>query len=385
VSDTLKTLEIAGHSAHLVGGCVRDLLRGAEPHDYDIATSATPDAIAAIFPHTAPTGTRYGTVTVLTDGGGIEVTTFRVDGEYAFGSRRPENVAFASSIADDLSRRDFTVNAVALNLRGEITDPFGGRADIEARILRAVGDPRARFREDALRMLRLLRFSATLGFDIEPNTRAAAVECASLCRTLSRERVRDEVLKILSSSAPATIAECVGIGLLEPTVATVELPRETLRRLTILPPRLRIAAFAAICAQSNDELSPSGLLRELRLPNSVIRESGRGAFAAIEGFEPTSFGVKSLCAVQGYGAAECACAASDVLYETATLQLLREAIASAEPYMIPMLAVTGDDLVVRGMVGVDIGKALRRLLYHVLRHPEDNTRETLLRLLGFVD
>ena len=181
VREALLRLNEAGFEAWLVGGCVRDRLMGAEPHDYDITTSATPAETAAVFAgeRIIETGLRHGTVTVLLSGEPLEITTFRTEAAYS-DHRRPDAVRFTRSLREDLARRDFTVNAIAMDADGRLCDPFGGRADLEKKILRAVGDPEARFREDALRILRCARFSSVLGFAIEPATAAAMVRCREL-------------------------------------------------------------------------------------------------------------------------------------------------------------------------------------------------------------
>ena len=172
VQAVLKTLESAGHEAWCVGGCVRDALLGRSPGDWDVAASAQPEeTLAAFGPRGLPTGLKHGTVTVKTPEGPVEVTTYRIDGVYR-DHRRPESVAFTRSLDEDLARRDFTINAMARNLRGELRDPFGGREDLRRGILRCVGDPDRRFQEDALRILRGLRFAAALGLEIEPGTAA---------------------------------------------------------------------------------------------------------------------------------------------------------------------------------------------------------------------
>ena len=162
----LKTLEDAGFAACFVGGCVRDTLLGRPVHDWDVTTSALPEEIMALFPRCIPTGIKHGTVTVLLNGESFEVTTFRRDGAYHDG-RHPDGVVFVPNLTEDLARRDFTINAMAMHLDGSITDCFDGKADLKRGIIRCVGDPERRFREDALRMLRALRFSAQLGFQIE--------------------------------------------------------------------------------------------------------------------------------------------------------------------------------------------------------------------------
>ena len=198
VREALLRLNEAGFEAWLVGGCVRDRLMGLAPHDYDITTSATPEETEAVFAgeRIVETGLRHGTVTVLLSGEPLEITTFRTEAAYSY-HRRPDAVRFTRSLREDLARRDFTVNAVAMDARGALCDPFGGQADLENRLLRAVGDPEARFREDALRILRCARFSSVLGFAIEPATAAAMVRCRTLLAYVSAERIYTELTKLL--------------------------------------------------------------------------------------------------------------------------------------------------------------------------------------------
>lgn len=193
----LDKLTEKGYEAYLVGGCVRDGLRGVEPCDYDITTNALPSEIKEVFSDfkTIPTGEKHGTVTVVSEGENIEVTTYRVDGEYK-DSRRPESVLFTKSIAEDLARRDFTMNAIAYN--EEIVDPFGGRADIDRKLIKTVGNPDERFLEDALRILRALRFSATIGFEIDSETKKSIHKNAHLIKNISSERIYAEFAKILT-------------------------------------------------------------------------------------------------------------------------------------------------------------------------------------------
>ena len=198
VYEALLRLNEAGYEAWLVGGCVRDRLMGAEPHDYDITTSASPEETEAVFAgeRVIETGLRHGTVTVLLHGEPIEITTFRTEAAYS-DHRRPDSVSFTRSLRKDLARRDFTVNAIAMDAEGNLCDPYGGKTDLEERILRAVGDAEARFREDALRILRCLRFSSVLGFSIEPETSAAMIRCRNLLDYVSAERTYAELTKLL--------------------------------------------------------------------------------------------------------------------------------------------------------------------------------------------
>lgn len=200
VSRILSTLQTNGYSAHLVGGSVRDYLLSRTQMDFDIATSAKPEMIQHLFSKTIPTGIKHGTVTVIEDGMHCEVTTYRIDGEYD--GRRPDSVDFSDSIEVDLARRDFTINAIAFN-GASFIDPYGGMRDLEARLIRTVGSPDHRFREDGLRMMRAIRFSVQLQFDIEATTKRAIINNAHLISRISNERIRDELDKILVSDQPS--------------------------------------------------------------------------------------------------------------------------------------------------------------------------------------
>ena len=202
----IRTLEDAGYEAYVVGGCVRDSLLGREPQDWDITTSARPDQVKALFPKTIDTGIKHGTVTVRSNGRDYEVTTFRVDGDYA-DHRHPDAVTFTGRLSDDLERRDFTINAMAYNERDGIVDLFGGTEDLENGVIRAVGDPRKRFEEDALRMMRAVRFSAQLDFIVEEETRAGIKELAPTLAAVSAERIREELEKLLLSDHPEKLME----------------------------------------------------------------------------------------------------------------------------------------------------------------------------------
>jgi len=215
VRRVLLQLARAGHQACLVGGCVRDLLLGRPPTDWDVATDARPEQVQALFPRTRPTGIAHGTVTVLAGRRPVEVTTFRTEGAYS-DRRRPDWVDFTDRLDLDLARRDFTINALALDHRGRLHDPFGGAADLIAGVVRAVGDPAARFDEDALRMLRAVRFAAQLEFRIEPATLAAIRGHAALLDHVSAERIRDEFNKLLLAPRPVPALEILReTGLLE--------------------------------------------------------------------------------------------------------------------------------------------------------------------------
>ena len=208
----LDTIHKAGFEAYVVGGCVRDAIMGREPNDWDITTSAQPRQVKALFARTIDTGLQHGTVTVLQGREGFEVTTYRIDGKYEDG-RHPSEVVFTRSLKEDLQRRDFTINAMAYNHTEGVVDLFGGLEDLEKGLIRAVGDPRARFSEDALRIMRAVRFAAVFGFAIETETRAAMEELAPNLDRISLERINTELTKLLTSPHPELLRTAYEAGL----------------------------------------------------------------------------------------------------------------------------------------------------------------------------
>jgi tRNA nucleotidyltransferase (CCA-adding enzyme) len=284
----------AGLQCHLVGGAVRDLVMGRPLTDLDIATEATPDRVAAIFRRVIPTGIRHGTVTVLYKGTRFEVTTFRTESGYSDG-RRPDAVTFSSSILEDLSRRDFTMNAMAWDLAdGTLRDPYGGRADIAARLIRAIGDPEERFREDGLRPLRACRFAAQLGFRVEEATAAAVPRTLAVVAGVSAERVRDELTKILLSPTPSA-----GLDLMRATgLLAVVLP-ELAEGVGVVQGDLHCHDVFTHCLRSCDA-APAGSL-ELRLAallHDVGKPRARGEGA---GGRPTFHGHETIsCELAGH-------------------------------------------------------------------------------------
>ena len=212
VSKIINILESNGHEAYAVGGCVRDCILGKNPHDWDITTSALPEQVKALFDKTFDTGIEHGTVTVLIHGVGYEVTTYRVDGKYEDG-RHPKEVTFTVSLEEDLKRRDFTINAMAYNETRGLVDLFGGVDDLKEGVIKAVGNPTERFTEDALRMLRALRFSAQLGFEIELDTYQAICQLAPTLDRISAERIQVEMVKLVTSDHPGRLREVYNTGL----------------------------------------------------------------------------------------------------------------------------------------------------------------------------
>ncbi len=237
----LDALHGAGHAAYAVGGCVRDSLLGLDPHDWDLCTSARPEQVMALFGEEKciPTGLQHGTVTVKQGGRLYETTTFRTEGAYSDG-RHPDAVCFVPDVREDLARRDFTINAMAYSAEEGLIDPFGGRDDLAAHLVRAVGEPERRFEEDALRILRLYRFAARFGFAIDPATGAAARALGPHLDCVSAERIQEELLKLLAAPRPGSY--------LEPAVLAVILPE--------LEPEKQPEQFAELC-RTIDRIEPT--------------------------------------------------------------------------------------------------------------------------------
>lgn len=226
VNMIIKTIQAAGFEAYAVGGCVRDSILRRIPDDWDITTSANPQEIKKIFKRTIDTGIQHGTVTVMMDKEGFEVTTYRIDGEYE-DSRHPKEVTFTSNLREDLRRRDFTINAMAYNEEVGLIDIFGGISDIEKKIIRCVGDAKERFTEDALRMMRAVRFSAQLGYSIEEGTKEAIKELAPNLKNISAERIQVELVKLVVSNNPDYLKVAYETGITAQVLPEFDLCMET--------------------------------------------------------------------------------------------------------------------------------------------------------------
>jgi tRNA nucleotidyltransferase (CCA-adding enzyme) len=379
VLEIARTLESAGHEAWCVGGALRDALLGHPHADYDFATSATPAEVMRLFRWTAPVGEKYGTVGVLDQRRVLhEVTTFRrdvtTDGRHAV-------VAYGVSLDDDLARRDFTINAIAYHpLRHEWRDPFGGRADLERGLLRAVGDPAQRFREDYLRVLRGIRFAARFGFTIEPGTWAAAVEAAPGLGRLSAERVRDEWFKGLRTarSVPELVHLWRDVGAAErwiPELAGVTAERLARAGTVSLERRDPVLLSALLL----DDAAP--VLRRLRASNAEVE---RAAAIARGPAEPAAGDVRAVRRwLSSVGAA------ADDLLELYAIRAgspaaWTEPVAAVRDRRDPLtrgdLAISGRDLQALGASGRRIGELLGALLDRVLDDPALNTPDALLAL-----
>lgn len=427
-AEVLSGLESAGFEAWCVGGCVRDSLLGREPEDWDVTTNALPEETLSLFGSQAlPTGLRHGTVTVKTAGGPVEVTTYRVDGIYR-DHRHPESVTFTRSLDEDLARRDFTVNAMAVNLRGEFRDPFGGRQDLEDGELRCVGDPDRRFQEDALRILRGMRFAAVLGFDEDYETDCAIDRNAALLRDIAPERIQVELTKLLCGkyAKEALDNHPLVIGAFWPEVLPMlhfdqrnihhcyDVWEHSTVALANTPPvpELRLAAFlhdtgkpASFTLDENgvghfyghakvSVTLADGLLRRLKYPNAfrerVVRlvewhdrdipRTDRGLRRALR-----ALGEEELRLLLDLKRADNLAQASAYRGRQAEIQLaediLDRLLEEDACFSLKNLAVNGNDLMALGLQGPAVGQALNRLLDLVIDGSLPNERDALLTAL----
>lgn len=375
-SDTeyiIETLQKNGYEAFAVGGCVRDMLNGDTPHDFDITTSAEPETVMSLFEKTVPTGIKHGTVTVIINGVPNEVTTYRTDGEYR-DHRRPDSVIFVKSLREDLARRDFTVNAMAYNQKDGLKDFFGGREDIENRILRAVGEPGRRFYEDALRIMRLFRFSSVLGFDIEENTLKAALEYAPTLKSVSAERIYSELLKTLCGKNPAALKPLTDIGGLG------FLGVNTSPDYGILP-LLGSADTKLFAFLFSGGAEVSTALDFLKVPNKTKKAAQDMLTLLNMPFPKTKPEIKEMLYLTSPSSAE-----NYFDYRSAygkdcaaARDMLTEIIKNGEPYRIADLKIGGRDLKKCGISGRAIGETLEKLRRSVLKNPELNTRSELIK------
>ncbi|MDD2362969.1 MAG: hypothetical protein PHH84_08470, partial [Oscillospiraceae bacterium] len=268
VMNIIETIESAGYEAWAVGGCVRDSLLGLDPKDYDIATSCPFAVISTLFPRTVKTGEAYGTITVLTPSIPVEVTVFRLESDY-IDARHPKKVLPAHDIETDLSRRDFTINAMAWHPKRGLCDPFGGKADLKRRMIRAVGDPDIRFKEDALRILRCLRFASELDFDIESNTQESVQNLAPTLKSISAERISAELRRLLAGVRPQLCALAIKYGgLADYGLEHIKQPQLLCR----IPnsATLRLAGLLWLCMDDRSASKIQSILRTMRMDNLTI-------------------------------------------------------------------------------------------------------------------
>ena len=376
----LDRFNSAGYEAFVVGGPVRDILRGVVPHDYDITTSARPEEIKALFSdiRTVDTGIQHGTVTLVIDGSPYEVTTYRIDGEY-LDSRHPVGVEFCNNLSLDLMRRDFTMNAIAYNPRVGIVDTTGGKDDIDARLIRCVGDAHVRFSEDALRILRALRFSATLGFGIERKTRGAIFELAESALLVSRERIFAELKKLISGKwAKDVLSEYISvISLFVPEWRMLGAPLTIDFQDADFTVRL-VSLFAGAGASAKDF---ADRMRALRADGLTVRR-GEAVLSSLGKYQlGTRRGLISLLLELGKRDAELLCRVAVAVgaADSSCISELSEIISST-PLTLSEIKASGEDISSLGFSGKRIGEVLSALLRAVAYGEVENDRDSLTEL-----
>lgn len=386
-AELLDTLHRAGYAAYVVGGCVRDSLLGLTPHDWDLCTSALPQQVMELFgaQRCIPTGLQHGTVTVKQSGALYEITTFRTEGTYTDG-RHPDEVHFVPDVREDLARRDLTINAMAYNEKEGLVDPFGGQADLQSGIVRAVGVPRQRFTEDALRILRLYRFAARFGFAIDPPTAQAAQELCAHLDCVSVERIEEELAKLLSAPAPAAY--------LDKKILLVILPELSSEALAAAKPvvdacpagaeNLPIRLAALLLSLGEDGIRRT--LKRLRCSNAcieetavLVREAVPGVPVSLNIYARRLLGKYNLCTVQRLAALGTALQPEHAADFAALSELAEQLDADGVCCRVSQLAVNGRDLMAAGVpAGPGIRKVLEALLDGVIREEYPNERQALL-------
>ncbi len=421
-AELLDTLHRAGYAAYVVGGCVRDSLLGLTPHDWDLCTSALPQQVMELFgaQRCIPTGLQHGTVTVKQSGALYEITTFRTEGTYTDG-RHPDEVHFVPDVREDLARRDFTINAMAYNEKEGLVDPFGGQADLQSGIVRAVGVPRQRFTEDALRILRLYRFAARFGFAIDPPTAQAAQELCAHLDCVSVERIEEELAKLLSAPAPAAYLDEKILGVVFPELSPEALAaaKPVVDACPAGAENLPIRLAALLLSLGEDGIRRT--LRRLRCSNVLIEEAavlvrearecdGSFLFGHDSGHSiarPIAFGNRvppqrtvlrettvtpdftiyarrllgkyNLCTVQRIAALGTALQPERAADFAALSELAERLDADGVCCRVSQLAVNGRDLMAAGVpAGPGIRKVLEALLDGVIREEYPNERQALL-------
>ena len=424
-AELLDTLHRAGYAAYVVGGCVRDSLLGLTPHDWDLCTSALPQQGMELFGEEKciPTGLQHGTVTVKQGGGLYEITTFRTEGTYTDG-RHPDEVHFVPDVREDLARRDFTINAMAYNAKEGLVDPFGGQADLQSGILRAVGVPHQRFTEDALRILRLYRFAARFGFSIDPPTAQAAQELCAHLDCVSVERIEEELAKLLSAPAPAAYLDEKILGVVLPELSPEALAaakpvvdvcpageqalpvrlaalllslgedgtRRTLRRLRCSNNRIEETAVLVREVVSGVPVAFSSDTNRA-IPSPALLPAATGSHPSGRSSEklparpPVSLniytrkllGKYNLCTVQRLAALGTALQPEHAADFAALSELAERLDADGVCCRVSQLAVNGRDLMAAGVpAGPGIRKILEALLDGVIREEYPNERQALL-------
>ena len=401
VVNIISKLESDGNQAYAVGGCVRDSVLKRTPEDWDITTSAVPQQVKALFKRTVDTGIKHGTVTIMIDKSGYEVTTYRIDGDYEDG-RHPKSVEFSVCLEDDLKRRDFTINAMAYNNATGLVDQFNGIDDLNSKIIRCVGNPTDRFSEDALRMMRAIRFSAQLGFSIEDQTYAAIKELAVNINKVSRERIHVELNKTLLSDHPDYIMMMYETRLTKqilPIIDVVLSGRRSVVTLTMLKisPKELVLKYAALLNDiPADKVTET--LKDLKLDNNTIYTVTKLVECSklvIQEKEPS---VRE--AIYKYGKdiipliilhQETILMAKEIStgikmtggknHIAVLKRLYQEIMDRGDCISVKDLNVNGSDLMEYGLKGPIIGETLDELLHIVMENPKLNEKETLIAMI----
>lgn len=421
VKQLITRLEMAGFEAYAVGGCVRDSLLGRVPDDWDVTTSAKPQQVKELFRHTIDTGIQHGTVTVMLEREGFEVTTYRIDGVYE-DSRHPKEVVYTANLVEDLKRRDFTINAFAYNDRTGIVDVFGGMEDLKQKKIRCVGEATERFGEDALRMLRAVRFSAQLGFSIAEDTKAAIRELAPNLKNISAERVQAELVKLLLSNHPDFMRDAYALGITKIVLPELDVAfltpqhnphhrynvgehlMQTLLHIRV-DKALRIAALlhdiGKPVARTTDaagidhfhghveqsEIMATDILKRFKFDNDTIIKVQKYIRYHDDKPEPNARSVRRAIHRIGmeYFAEVLELRRADVLAQSSyqqqeklarideTSRIYQEILEQEQCVSLKTLAITGNDLIALGVPrGKQIGALLNQLLEEVLQEPANN-------------
>lgn len=397
----IKVLNNAGHEAYAVGGCVRDTLLGRVPGDWDITTSAKPEQVKSLFRRTIDTGIQHGTVTIMFGKEGYEVTTYRIDGAYEDG-RHPKEVTFTSNLVEDLKRRDFTINAMAYCEGKGIVDEFDGLKDLDNHIIRAVGNATERFTEDALRILRALRFAAQLDYDIEENTVKAIIELKDNLKLISAERIRVELTKLLMSNHPEKLQDVYQYGVTAVVLPQYDSYSEKTRRLVVSSLQNAVKTYSAekqpgkaeeylrfaLLLKDADEDRARKVLRELKFDNETIRCVTTLVANADSKPELSDSDIRRCIVKVGTDLIPILIRIWRVLpdadndYIDKFENIYKHVLSRGDCISIKDLAVTGRDLINElGMKpGVELGNVLNVLFEKVLDEPALNNKVTLLKL-----
>ena len=430
VNSIISCLQDHGYEAYAVGGCVRDSILGRKPQDWDITTSAKPEEVKALFSHTIDTGIQHGTVTVMLDHEGFEVTTYRIDGEYE-DARHPKEVIFTSLLIEDLKRRDFTINAMAYNDKDGLVDAFDGMGDLARKVIRCVGNPMDRFTEDALRIMRAVRFAAQLGYEIEEKTREAITALAPNLSKISAERIQVELVKLLVSAHPDMVRDLYELGITDVILPEFSLlmhteqnndhhkynvgehtlhslllvPADKVLRLTMLLHDIEKPSCKSVDVNGKDHFyghpeksaqTARKILRRLKFDNDTIARVS--ALVRIHDDNPeltpkavrrgiNRHGLEQYPALFAIKRADMG-AQSEKYYERKMEYLdgfeaiYHQILAEGDCLTLKDLAVSGKDLIGVGIEpGKAIGEILEQMLLDVLEAPERNTKEVLLKRL----